>query len=364
MTVAEIINELEKLAPPALQEDYDNSGLITGSLQMETKAALLCLDSTEAVIDEAIALGCNLVIAHHPILFSGLKKINGNSYVERVIIKAIQNKIAIYACHTNVDNVINGVNHKISEKLGLNNLKVLEPKRGNLCKLVTYVPASHHKAVLGALFSAGAGQIGNYDSCSFNAAGTGTFRGNEQATPFIGQKGILSEEAEIRIETIFNAYHKSAILGALKAAHPYEEVAFDVYSLENQHPQTGSGMIGELSEAMDENSFLGLVKKTFKAGVLRHTPKTGKMIKKVAVCGGSGRFLLKKAIQSGAQAYITADFKYHEFFDADGRLLLIDTGHYESEQFTPEIFYDCIHKKFPTFAIRLSKINTNPVNYF
>jgi dinuclear metal center YbgI/SA1388 family protein len=364
MLIQDIINELESFAPPIYQEDYDNCGLLTGQRKTEAKGALLSLDCTEEVIDEAIANKCNLVISHHPIIFSGLKKLNGSNYVERTIIKAIKNDIAIYACHTNIDNVKQGVNKKISDKLGLSNLKILAPKNGLLKKLVTYVPPSHHEAVLQALFSAGAGVIGNYDSCSYNTEGTGTFKGNDESDPYLGKPGELSREKEIRIETIFAVADEGAIKTALLKAHPYEEVAYDMYSLTNKHPGIGSGMLGELKEPVTETEFLKLVKTTFRVPVIKHTVLLGKPVKKVAVCGGSGRFLLKNAVAAGADAYITADFKYHEYFDADKQLLLIDTGHYESEQFTPEIFYEIIRKKFSTFAIHLSKTNTNPINYF
>lgn len=363
ITIGSILQTLEDFAPLAYQEDYDNCGLLTGDRTAAVTGALLTLDCTEEIIEEAIQNHCNLVIAHHPVIFSGLKKLTGGSYVERTIIKAIQNNIAIYACHTNLDNVRQGVNRKIAEKLGLENPQILAPKQGLLKKLVTFVPASHHETVLNALFGAGAGHIGNYDSCSFNAEGTGTFRGNASATPFVGTPGELSREQELRLETVFELPHQDKVISALLAAHPYEEVAYDLYNLSNPHPQIGSGMIGELKEAMEGSVFLNHVKSTFKVPVIKHTRNPGKPIKKVAICGGSGRFLLKNAIRSGADAYITSDFKYHEFFDADNKLLLIDTGHYESEQFTPEIFYDIIQKKFTTFAVHLSKINTNPVNY-
>lgn len=364
MRIKELIHEIEAFAPLSFQEDYDNSGLLTGDKEWEAKAALLCLDCTEEVVEEAIQKKCNLIIAHHPVIFSGLKKLSGQNHVERTLIKAIKNDIAIYACHTNLDNVKMGVNHKIAEKLGLTNLHILAPKQGQFQKLVTYVPPTHHKKVLEALFSAGAGNIGNYDSCSFNSEGTGTFKGNADSKPFLGKANELSNEKEIRVETIFENLNQKKVVEALLKAHPYEEVAYDVYDLDKKHPGIGSGMWGELAEAMPEVDFLNHVKKTFKLPVLKHTHFPGKMIKKVAFCGGSGRFLLKNAIQSGSDAYITADFKYHEYFEAENKLLLVDVGHFESEQFTPEIFYEIIQKKFSTFAIHLSKINTNPINYF
>ena len=364
MKIGQLTQAMEDFAPLGYQEEYDNSGLLTGQKSTEANAALLTLDCTEEVIEEAIRLNCNLVIAHHPIVFAGLKKINGNNYVERTIIKAIKHDIAIYACHTNLDNVREGVNKKIAEKLGMRQLSLLAPKQNLLKKLVTFVPSSHQPAVLQALFMAGAGHIGNYDSCSFSAEGTGTFRGNEFSSPFTGTPHELSREKEIRIETIFAAPQEGNVISALLNSHPYEEVAYDIYPLDRAHPQVGSGIKGELETGMEEGDFLNHVKNTFGAAVIRHTQKLGKPVKKVAVCGGSGRFLLKNALHSGVDAYITSDFKYHEFFDAENKLLLIDTGHFESERFTPEIFYEIIQKKFPTFAIHLSKVNTNPINYF
>ena len=364
MTIEKIISELEKFAPISYQEDYDNCGLITGNKFWEATAALLTLDCTEEVVDEALQKKCNLIVAHHPILFSGLRKITGASYIERTIIKAIKNDIAIYACHTNLDNVKLGVNKKIAEKLGLVDLEILLPKKNILKKLVTFVPPSHHQEVLTALFEAGAGNIGNYESCSFNSEGTGTFKGNSLSKPFLGKPHELSQEKEIRLETIFESINEKTLIRTLLKVHPYEEVAYDIYSLETDHMQVGSGMVGILTSEMDELSFLNHVKSTFKVPFIKHTQKTGKNIKKVAICGGSGQFLLKHALKTGANAFITSDFKYHQFFDVENGLLLIDTGHFESEQFTPEIFYEINQKKFSTFAIHLSKINTNPVNYF
>ncbi len=364
MKIEHIISELEAFAPLYYQEDYDNSGLLTGNKNQEVSGVLLTLDCTEVIIEEAIANKCNLIIAHHPVIFSGLKKLNGNTFVDRTIIKAIKNDIAIYACHTNIDNVKNGVNKKMVEKLGLTNSKILVPKNNILKKLVTYVPKSHHQIVLDKLFTTGAGHISNYDSCSFNTEGIGTFKGNKTSNPFIGKANQLSEEPEIKIETIFETHIEHSLIKALLATHPYEEPAYDIFSLHNKHPQVGSGIIAELQHPLSEMEFLALVKQTFNTSIIKHTFLTNKPIKKVALCGGSGRFLLKNAIAANADAFITSDFKYHDYFDVDKRLLLLDIGHYESEQFTPEIFYDIIQNKFPTFAIRLSKINTNPINYF
>lgn len=364
MLIRDVISEIEQFAPPAYQESYDNSGLLVGNKNEKVTGALLSVDCTEDVIDEAIKLKCNLIVAHHPIIFGGLKRLTGANYVERTVIKAIQNNIAIYACHTNLDNVKHGVNAKIAEKLGLTNLKILSPKKQLLKKLVTYVPATHLEKVRESLFEAGAGNIGNYDKCSFNISGTGTFRGNENSNPFIGEKGKISFENETRVEVIFEAINESRILKNLLSNHPYEEVAFDVYPLENTYQNVGSGMTGEFEKALSETEFLNLLKKAFGLKLLKHTPLLNKPIKKVAFCGGSGAFLIKNAINSGSDAYVSGDIKYHEFFDAESRILIADTGHFENEQFTPEIFYELIQKKFTTFATYLSKVNTNPVNYF
>ena len=324
----------------------------------------MCLDCIEAVVDEAIQKNCNLIIAHHPIIFSGLKKLNGTNYIERTIIKAIQNNIAIYACHTNLDNVKLGVNKKIADKLGLINQQILSPKKSLLKKLVTFVPPTHLDIVRESLFNAGAGNIGNYDSCSFILEGTGSFRGNENSNPFIGEKGKLSLEKETRLELIFETVNEATIISALKQNHPYEEVAYDIYQLENTYQNIGSGMVGELEKPISETDFLENLKSIFKVKVIKHTALTNKNIKKVALCGGSGSFLLKNAINSKSDIYISSDFKYHEFFDAENQILVADIGHYESEQFTPEIFYEIISNKFPTFASYLTETNTNPVNYF
>jgi len=364
LKLADIFQALEEFAPLPYQEDYDNAGLLCGDPTWQAKGALLSLDCTEAIVDEAIQKGCNLIVAHHPLIFSGLKKLSGGTYVERALIKAIKNDIAIYACHTNIDNVAAGVNAKIAEKLGLMDTRILAPRSGDLRKLVTFVPATHLSTVRHALFHEGAGHIGNYSHCSFTTSGEGTYKGSATSSPFLGKPGELSEEEEIRLEVIFPSHLEHQLIRALKNTHPYEEIAFDVYQLENQWAQLGSGMIGHLPETMEIADFLTKVKTTFGVPFLKYTLGGGKTIKKVAICGGSGRFLLKKAISAGADAYITADFKYHEYFDAQGKIVLADIGHYESEQFTPEIFYDVIRKKFSTFAIHLSESNTNPVNYF
>ncbi|MFA6083616.1 Nif3-like dinuclear metal center hexameric protein [Mucilaginibacter sp.] len=364
MKLAQLTAYLESLAPLAYQEDYDNSGLIVGQPNQEVSQALISLDCTEAVVDEAIATGCQVIISHHPIVFKGLKKFNSKTYVERVVEKAIRNNIALYAIHTNLDNVMMGVNARICETLGLVNFHVLAPRQNLLKKLVTYVPTAQADQVRNALFHAGAGHIGNYSDCSFNAEGTGTFKAGEGTDPYVGEPGIRHHEEEVRIETVYPANLESKVIMALILAHPYEEVAYDLYNMTNQHQQVGSGMIGELETPMSEEEFLSEVKHNMQAEVIRHTAFTGRRIKKVAVCGGSGGFLLKQAIAAGADIFITADYKYHEFFDAEGKILIADIGHFESEQFTQQLLYEIIQNKFVNFAIRLTKVNTNPVKYF
>lgn len=363
MKIADIISYLESIAPPSLQENYDNAGLITGNMEMEITGALICLDSTEQIIDEAINLDCNLVIAHHPVVFNGLKKINGKNYIERTIIKAIKNDIAIYAIHTNLDNVRDGVNEMIARKLELLDCKILSPKKGLLKKLVTFVPNANAETLRQGLFDAGAGHIGHYDHCSFNLEGTGSFRGDESTNPYVGSKGEEHHEPETRIELIYPSHLERAILSALRQNHPYEEIAYDIYLLDNKHQQAGAGLIGKLKHPMDEFLFLRFVKSTMMASSVRHTAFRDKNVEYVAVCGGSGSFLLPEAIAAGADVFITADFKYHQFFDADGRIIIADIGHYESEQFTIGLITDLLQKKFPNFALHFTKINTNPINY-
>jgi dinuclear metal center YbgI/SA1388 family protein len=364
MKLSQLIAYLETLAPAAYQEDYDNAGLIVGNPEQEVHQALISLDCTEAVVDEAIANGCQVIISHHPIVFRGLKKFNGKTYVERVVEKAIRKNIALFAIHTNLDNVLHGVNAKICETLGLKNCRVLAPKSGLLKKLVTYVPFMHADVVRNALFEAGAGNIGNYSECSFNAAGSGTFKGNDHSQPFVGEPGTRHTESEVRIETVYPATLENKLLVALIMAHPYEEVAYDLYPITNPNQQVGAGMVGDLDVPMQEEEFLYHLKQSMRAQVIRHTIFTGRTVKRVAVCGGSGSFLLKQAIAAGADMFVTADFKYHEFFDADGKLVIADIGHFESEHFTQQLLHDNIRKKFSNFAVRLTEVNTNPVKYF
>jgi dinuclear metal center YbgI/SA1388 family protein len=364
MKIAEIIAWLESIAPPSLQEHYDNAGLLTGNAGWTCTGALCTLDATEEVIKEAIERNCNLVVAHHPIIFGGLKKINGKNYVEKTIITAIKNDVAIYAIHTNLDNVIAGVNGMMADKLGLSNRKILAPKEATLKKLFTFVPVAEAEKVRSALFAAGGGHIGNYNECSFGIEGTGTFKGGEGANPFVGKPGERHYEKELKVEVIFPAYLQATITRALLAAHPYEEVAYDVVDLANTHPGIGSGLVGELADAMPETGFLTLVKEAFNLPLIRHTALLGRPVKKVALCGGAGSFLVSKALAAGADIYITADMKYHEFFDANDRIIIADIGHFESEQFTIDLLGKILQEKFPTFAVLKTATKTNPVHYF
>jgi dinuclear metal center YbgI/SA1388 family protein len=363
MQLKEITQIIESFAPLAFQESYDNAGLILGKPEDEVSGILIALDITEEIIDEAISKNLNLIVAHHPILFSGLKKLNGKNYTERCVVKAIKNDIAIYAAHTNLDSVIGGVNSKIAAKLNLQNCRILAPTIDFLKKLVTFVPTADAEKVRNALFEAGAGHIGNYDSCSFNQNGTGSFRGNEATKPYAGEKNLLHFEEETRIETIFPKHIQSTVIAALLKTHPYEEVAYDIYPLDNEYSEVGIGMIGELPEPMDESEFLKNLKKEFHCEVIRHTNLLGKPIQRVAVCGGSGSSYLNKAKAEKADIFISGDFKYHQFFDAENQIIIADIGHFESEQFTKEVFYELLTKKIPKFAIHLSGHNTNPINY-
>jgi dinuclear metal center YbgI/SA1388 family protein len=364
MKVQDITSFLETLAPSVLQEDYDNAGLIIGAPSMECTGILVSLDATPEVIREAINKKCNLVVAHHPIVFRGLKKINGKNYVEEAVMTAIKNDIAVYAIHTNLDNVIHGVNGKIADLLGLVNRRVLAPGSGQLKKLAVFVPVAHRDKLMDALFAAGAGHIGRYSECSFSVEGTGTFLAGEGTDPFVGEKGKRHAEAEHRLEVIFPSWLQSKVLSAMRSAHPYEEIAYDVYSIDNQYSETGSGLLGDLPVPVSETDMLRKLSETFRVPVIRHTALIGKKISKIALCGGAGSFLTSAALAAGADMFITADIKYHEFFDAEGRLVLTDIGHFESEQFTTDLLIDQLSRNFPNFAVLKTGVQTNPVMYF
>jgi dinuclear metal center YbgI/SA1388 family protein len=345
MKISDITSFLESRAHSSLQEHYDNAGLITGETGWECTGIICSLDATEEVVNEAISKKCNLIIAHHPIIFKGLKKINGKNYVEKTIITAIKNDIAIYAIHTNLDNVIEGVNGKIAEVLGLENVSILFQKENSLKKLFTFVPVEKAADVRQAIFSAGGGKIGNYSECSFSVEGSGTFKAGEGANPFVGEIGQQHREQEIKIEVIFPSFLENKIIASLKSAHPYEEVAYDIVSLSNTNSGVGAGLCGYLP-------------------VVRHTALSGKKVKKIALCGGAGSFLIFNALESNSDVFITADLKYHEFFDANGRILIADIGHFESEQFTINLLQEILEQKFPTFAVLKTAVKTNPVLYF
>ncbi|MCF2488569.1 Nif3-like dinuclear metal center hexameric protein [Dyadobacter sp. CY347] len=362
--IKEVIQVLEQLAPPAYQESYDNAGLIVGSGQIEATGVLLTLDVTEEVIAEAIERNCNLIVAHHPIVFKGLKKLNGKNYVERTVLKAIKNDIAIYATHTNLDHVTNGVNWQIANLLGLENIRVLAPKKQILSKLTFFSPVENTQSILNALHEAGAGNIGNYSNCSFRTEGTGTFLPNSAANPVIGENGKQEEVNEHRAELIFPSYLESAVVNTLKKVHPYEEVAYYLQSLENENQDVGAGAVGELPEPIETDDFLRLLKDKMHLQVIKHTKPVRDKVRRIAVCGGAGSFLLPNAIGSGADVFVTADYKYHEFFDAENSIVICDIGHYESEVFTKNLLYNYLSGKFPNFALCLSEVNTNPVRYF
>ena len=361
--VKEIATALEMFAPLPLQDGFDNAGLQIGLTEAEVTGVLLCLDVTEEVVDEAVASGANLIVSHHPLIFKPLKSITGRNSVERCIIKALANNIAIYSAHTNLDNAQGGVNYRIAEKLGLKNVRILLPKENSLLKIVTYVPEAQTQAVRDALFAAGCGSIGNYDKCSYNIDGTGTFRANDNCNPFCGNIGELHHEKEVRIETVLPAYLKNKAISALIKAHPYEEPAYDIFPILNEWGTVGSGVIGELPQESDELEFLNTIKEKFTVGSLRHTKLRGKKIQKVAICGGAGASFAGAALASGADIFITGEARYHELFDNTDKMMYAIIGHYESEQYTTEILKEIIEEKFSGLPVNVTTANTNPLNY-
>ena len=364
MRIKEITNFLESLAPLSSQEDYDNCGLIVGDENEVCTAALITLDCIEATVDEAISKGCNLIIAHHPIVFSGLKKMNGKNYIERTVIKAIKNDIAIYAIHTNLDNYKFGVNHEIANRLELINVSILAPKQNNLIKLSCLVPKGHEKSVLEAMHLNGAGEIGNYSNCSYITNGSGSYMPNDSAIPFDGLKNELNTVDESKLEVLITSHQMNSVVKAMKKAHPYEEVAYDLIPILNENQTEGAGMIGELKQEMNTIDFLRKLKEDFNCEVIRHTNIHTDKVKKIAFCGGSGSFLLNMAKIKSADVFITGDFKYHEFFDAENSIIIADIGHFESEQYTSNRIERILKKKFSKFALHLTELNTNPINYF
>ena len=372
-----LIDSLERLAPRSFQEGYDNSGLLVGNPAAEVRGVLVCLDATEAVIVEALERGCNVVVAHHPIVFKGLKTFTGRTYVERVVMDAIRYDVALYAIHTNLDNVRAGVNAKIAERIGLHHTTILQPKKGIIKQLSTYVPIAHLSTVRAALFAAGGGTTSgsHYTETSFNTVGAGTFKGDATSNGFSGEREVRHTEAEIKLEMLYDTHRERALLAALHAAHPYEEVAYNLVALENTHPNVGAGMVGTLAQPMPEAGFLSHLKTVLPTACIRHTALRGKPVERVAICGGAGSELLPQAIAAGADAFVTADFKYHQFFDAEGRTVIADIGHYETEQFTIELLYEHIaalrtrlaqhdEANFTPFSVFPTEINTNPVYYY
>ncbi|MDH6308303.1 dinuclear metal center YbgI/SA1388 family protein [Dysgonomonas sp. PFB1-18] len=363
MKIKEILHTIEQVAPIPLQEGFDNSGVQVGDVNQEAKGAIVCIDVTEAVVDEAITRNCNLIIAHHPLAFRSFKSLTGKNYIERCMIKACKHDIVVYAAHTNLDNASEGINRYLADMLGLQHVRILDPQKDKLLKLVTFVPHSHAELVRNTLFNTGAGHIGNYDSCSYNVMGEGTFRAGEDTSPYVGEINELHIEPETRIEVILPAYKQSEVLRALISVHPYEEPAYDFYALTNVWEKAGSGVVGILPEEMEEEDFLYMLKDTFHLNVIQHSPLRGKPVRDVAICSGSGAFLIPKAISYSADVFITGEAKYNDFYDVEDKLLLAAVGHYESEIFTKNIFFDIISKKYPTFAVYMSGFDVNPVNY-
>lgn len=363
LKIKEIVNVLEAVAPRDYQEGYDNSGLLTGDPSWEVSGILTSLDCTEKIVEEALNQKANLIVAHHTVIFKGLKSITGKNYVERTVLKAIKHDIAIYAIHTNLDNVHTGVNKKIADKIGLTNLQLLQARTDTLLKLVTFIPPDHVDQVMSRLHNAGAGNIGEYKQCSFRTDGTGTFLPTGSAQPHTGTLNQLEKVNEIRVEVILPTAVQHGVIAALKDAHPYEEVAYYLQPLANSNQEVGAGMMGDLPEPEEPMAFLKRLKDCLQTNCIRHTALVNRPIKKVAVCGGAGSFLLNKAISTGADVFVSADFKYHEFFDADGKITIADVGHYESEQFTKELLAAVLKEKFPNFAINFSKRVTNPISY-
>ena len=349
--------------PLPLQDGFDNAGLQIGLTDAEVAGVLLCLDVTEAVVDEAVASGCNLIVSHHPLIFSPLKKITGSSYVERCVLKALQHGIAIYSAHTNLDNAQGGVNFRIAEKLGLENVRILVPKEDMLYKLAVYVPQSHAAIVREALFNAGCGEIGNYGSCSFNVDGTGTFKANDGCNPYCGNIGEVHHESEVRIETVMPAYIKNRVIAAMLKVHPYEEPAYDMFPMKNSWNSVGAGVVGTLPGEVDELDFLNALKAKFNVGCVRHTSTLGRKVRSVALCGGAGGSFAGAALAAGADVYVTGEARYHDLFNYDGKMLVAVIGHYESEQFTMDIFKEHITAAFPQLKVVKTAVDTNPVNY-
>lgn len=358
--IKDIIKMIEFHAPSYLQEDYDNSGIIIGNIENDVSSVLICLDINEKVIDYAIEKRIDLIISHHPVIFRPLKKINGYSLTETLVLKAIRNDINIYSAHTNIDNSAI-LREKIAQILEIKKYKPLVPYESLYSKLVWFTPSSETARVKSAVFAAGAGHIGNYDSCSYNVDGYGTFRALEGACPFVGEIGQVHQENEVRTEVIFPKFLKNQIIEALDESHPYEEVAYDIYSIDNKLNEFGYGLIGNLDVEINLYEYLLKIKNTLCIQIIRHNAENiHKKIKTIAYCGGSGASFINNAINQKADLIITSDIKYHEFFDFKEMIAIADIGHYESEKMIIDIFFDIL-KNNNTFAVQKIDFETNPI---
>ncbi|MBP5687674.1 MAG: Nif3-like dinuclear metal center hexameric protein [Muribaculaceae bacterium] len=362
MKVKEITDAIEAVAPLYLQESWDNSGMQVGDQDSEVTGVVLCTDVREEIVDEAIERGANMIISHHPLLFRGLKKIVGRSYQERIVAKAIKNDITIYCAHTNMDSAVGGVNFKMAEKLGMTGVRVLDPQQGTQRKIVVFVPTEAVAMVEKAMCDAGAGRLGNYDNCTYSMNGEGHYRALDGAEPWAGKVGEKHSEPEVRLEVLVHKALCGRVVAAMIKAHPYEEPAFDIIALENGDKYAGLGVIGDV-EPQDARGFLEKVKNAFEVEAVRYSGNLDRQVRRVAMCGGAGADFIGLAMSQGADVYITGDMKYHEFQGNEERIILADIGHYESEHYTKEIFYDIISKKNPNFAVDFAKSEKNQVKY-
>lgn len=364
MTIKEVTQFLESRFPLYLQEDFDNCGVQCGNVNNEISGAMVCFEMTEKIIDEAISKNCNLVISHHPLILKrGITKIVPSDRVGAMICKALANNMVLYSMHTNIDSGEGGGNDVFAEKLGLSDVKVMAPVKGLYRKLVVNVPAEHSEKLKEALFKIGCGQQGNYQKCSYSTLGKGQFEPNGEAKPFIGTQNNLEKVEEERIEMIYPAYLQHAVIQAIYENHPYEEPAFDLFSLENTERKVGLGRIGELPEEMDCKEFFSYLKEKLNLEHLRYCGDEGKKIRRVAVCGGGGAGFIDTAIALNADAYVSGDFKYHDFFKSHSGTVLVDIGHYEGECFIKNIIFNLLKEKFTTFAVLSSEFENLNVKY-
>jgi len=363
MTCGEIIKILETWAPREISLERDNPGLQVGSGKNIVKNILLSLELTMDVINESIAKECNLIITHHPLIFHPVKSLDFQRDKNSMLIeKLIKNDLTLFSAHTNLDFTKNGVSFELAKMLGLKGIDFLVNLSANQYKISVFVPGDHVEEVADAIFNAGGGIIGEYSRCSFRTGGTGTFFGSNKTTPFLGEKGKQEQVSEIKLEAIADSWKLGGIISAVINAHPYEEPAYDIYPLKNKNINYGMGAVGELDKQLGREEFLKYVSEKLKAKCLKYTSGKSESIKKIAVCGGAGTELLKEAVQSGADAFVTADVKYHTFHDAQGKILLVDAGHYETEIHV----LNQIEKELSTAAENNFKIfkysgSTNPV---